>query len=175
MDMGLFWLCTIQGASARDACDDRVLELIDTFYACEPTGGESTQFKTIVAIFPDLRSPEEITSIHARLKPFFLDTGLMLGEFFAGCSKHGIRNKAFRPLQAPLPLLVVREMLEVDIVFLADRLEFVAAYLRKHRDRGRLTISRLLKHGAGVGLGDSEIATLRQSLGSQSSQAELDG
>jgi hypothetical protein len=165
MDMGLFWLCTIQGAPDRDSwCEPTILELIEAFHAREPREGESTQFKTIVAIFPDLRTPETIAEIHARLKPFFLDSGLMLGEFFKGCSKSGIRNKAFRPLQSPVPLLVVREILEVDIVFLADRVEFVAAYLRKHRDRGRLAISRLLKHPRGAGLGAGELAILRKTL-----------
>jgi len=166
IDLRLFWLCTIRGASdAGTWCDPPVLELIDAFHACAPGEGDSTQFKTILAIFPDLRDCGEIATVHARLKPSFLDSGLMLGEFFADCDKPGVRNRAFRPLRAPLPLLVVREMLEVDIVFLADRPEFVTAYLRKHRDRGRQAISRLLKHAAGVGFSDGEISNLKRSLG----------
>ena len=176
MNMALFWLCTIQGAPDRESWNEsRILELIEAFHAREPRDGESTQFKTIVAVFPDLPSPQTIAGIHTRLKPFFLDSGLMLGEFFSGCIKPGIRNNAFHPLQAPVPLLVIREMLEVDIVFLANKVEFVAAYLRKHRDRGRLAISRLLKHPRSAGLSESEVAILRQTLGAPTSDSAPGG
>ena len=70
-------------------------------------------------------------AIHQRMNPFFLEKGLMFGEFFANNKKPGLRNADFHTLQSPLPLLVIRDMLPMDIVFLAEKPEFSQMYKLK--------------------------------------------
>lgn len=43
----------------------------------------------------------------------------------------GLRNSAFRALDAPLPMLAVRHMVGSDFPFLASEREWVVAYLKK--------------------------------------------
>lgn len=105
----------------------------------QPTTGREAQLKTIVVLFMGL-PPDEVPSIinglHVRLKPQFVQAGLMLGEFFSKCEKEGLRNPTFRPLRSETPLIVIRSMVETDIAFLADDSTFVRAYLRKFQANG---------------------------------------
>ncbi|MEU4768103.1 DUF6875 domain-containing protein [Actinosynnema sp. NPDC023794] len=62
-------------------------------------------------------------------KTAFVRVGLMIGQFHDGPpAAGGIRNPAFRPLYAPVPLLAVRRMVRSDLPFLADDTEHLTAY-----------------------------------------------
>lgn len=74
----------------------------------------------------------------------------MLGEFYPTCDKPGLRSKSYRPLRSPVPLLVVRQMIEPDIEFLLDKDEFAEAYLRVHRRRGLERLTRILEQRPAV-------------------------
>ncbi|MFJ4143615.1 DUF6875 domain-containing protein [Pseudomonas sp. NPDC089734] len=157
-----FWLVDIytQGRS-REEINDDILSLIDSFKRQLPHEGNATQFKTIVGVLHGLEPSETVNTLHARLKPAFLDAGLMLGEFYEGCEKPGLRNQNFRPLRAPTPLLVVREMVEIDIAFLADRPAFIDAYLRQHGDRGKVAIRQVLNQNEKLAFTQTQIDALR--------------
>jgi hypothetical protein len=119
--------------------DEIVLRLAAHFLRLEPQVGRAARFKTIVILFPDLpeqAAPDIINGIHQRLKPQFLQYGLMLGEFFKESSKPGLHNPLFRPLRSDIPLLVIRAMVPTDIAFLSDQAAFVKAYLSTFRGRG---------------------------------------
>ena len=113
-----------------------------------PTSGNGAQFKTIVVVFTGL-PPDEVPSIinglHVRLKPRFVDDGLMLGEFFSNCEKEGLRNPKFRPLRSETPLMVIRSMVQTDIAFLTDDAAFVRAYLSKFQANGVDEVLSLLE------------------------------
>lgn len=53
-----------------------------------------------------------------KLKPSFVQAGLMLGEFHPFNRTPGLRNKDFRPLRSPVPPLAIRHMAESDVDFL---------------------------------------------------------
>lgn len=147
LELGTLLLAPIASDDAAET-DAIVLGLLDVFSSTEPTKGADAAFRAIVAVFHRLRpetQAEFIVAAHTRLKPAFLDRGLMLGEFYPTCPKPGLRNAAFRPLRSPVPLLVIRQMVEPDVEFLLDRDEFVAAYLRTHRGRGRERLLRVLE------------------------------
>ena len=160
-----FWLTemTTRDRSDQEVCED-MLSLIDSFNRATPTEGDKTQFKTIVAVFPDIHPENKVDEFHALLKPAFLDAGLMLGEFYSHCQKPGLRNTRFRPLTSPLPLLVVREMVDFDIVFLADSQAYVNAYLKRHGAAGLETLERTLKNRDRFGLSPDQVLILEHTL-----------
>jgi hypothetical protein len=102
--------------------------------------GRAALFKTFVIVFPEMRdedAQELIDQVQSDLKPTFVRDVLMLGQFHPNNETEGIRNTAFRPLKSPVPMLVIRYMLQSDIVFLKDeayspmdRMQFAVSYLR---------------------------------------------
>lgn len=130
--------------------DEILLQLLGWFSAMSWSEGADATYRAIIAVFHRLdptTAAAFIVATHARLKPTFLDRGLMLGEFYATCDKPGLRSRDFRPLRSPIPLLVIRPMVEADIEFLLDRDEFVEAYLRTHGKRGIARLARVVEQG----------------------------
>ena len=110
------------------------------FLDLEPKQGNETIFKTIILIFPrvtDAQAPTLIDGVQQKLKPEFVDDGLMLGQFHMKNEEPGLHNEKFRPLRSPIPLLAIRFMVMQDLPFLtrqADppklRLRFIKGYLK---------------------------------------------
>ena len=87
--------------------------------------------------------------LSARLD-WFVEAGLMVGEFHPTSEVGGSTNPAFRPMRSPVPAIVIREMSVHDIRFLAvsseppeRQIRYVNAYL-KHM-QGRATPELLAK------------------------------
>ena len=78
--------------------------------------------------------------VQKQLKPAFVERHLMIGQFFQGCEEPGLWNKAFRPLQAPVPLIAIRSMVPTDIAFLYGNESYVRAYLEKFGRRGSIAL-----------------------------------
>lgn len=96
----------------------------DEFLALEPNQGELAVYKAIMLVFPDLQAEADaclVDEIQQRLKPFFVEEGLMIGEFHQWNQTPGLHNDQFRPLRSPIPMLAIRFMVESDLPFL-DRL-----------------------------------------------------
>lgn len=160
-----FWLTEfLTNDRALKDIEEGILDLIPLFKERAPQHGDGTQFKTIVAFFPDIHPAEDVALFHQRLKPYFLNAGLMLGEFFPDCNKAGLRNSKFHPLRSPIPLLVVREMLEFDIAFLSDHDDHIASYLRRHGSRGIMAIENLLERSEQRGLSNDQVTKLKNVL-----------
>ena len=146
LQLGRLFLASIQatGEACIDAC---LLSLLSAFRAMGDETCLFDTFRAIVAVFPQL-SPEVgdqvIVATHTRLKPLFLGSQMMLGEFYPSCEKPGLHTPDFRPLYAPHPLLVLRAMVEADLLFLTDRDEFVEAYLQTFGARGLQRLHELL-------------------------------
>lgn len=112
----------------------------ETFLQLVPQRGKLSLHKALVFVFSDI-SPEQcdyIDRIQQRLKPFFVEKRLMLGEFYPGNQSPGLHNSNFRPLQSPVPMLVIRSMTEPDLPFLsrttdapAVRVKFLESYLQQ--------------------------------------------
>jgi hypothetical protein len=113
----------------------------DSFLALEPSHGDLAMYKAIMLIFPDLQAETDaclVDQIQQRLKPFFVEEGLMIGEFHQWNQTPGLHNDKFYPLRSPLPMLAIRFMVESDLPFL-DRLcddpevrsHYLKAYLKR--------------------------------------------
>ena len=78
--------------------------------------------------------------VQKRLKSAFVERHMMIGQFFQGCEEPGLWNNMFRPLQAPIPLIAIRNMVPTDIAFLYDEDSYVRAYLEKFGKRGAIAL-----------------------------------
>lgn len=115
-----------------------VLSYRDLFHELEPLRGSSAIKKTLLIIVPDIDvadAPKIIDGTQQVLKPFFVESGLMIGEFHKHTQGTGAHNPNFLPFQSPLPMFVIRNMVESDLLFLQDkdlrrRIQYLQAYLR---------------------------------------------
>jgi hypothetical protein len=121
-----------------------VLNYLSAFLDLEPKETEEEIYKSIILIFPDIThedAPRLVDSVQKQLKPIFVDSGLMLGEFHKYNESPGLHNPNFRPLRSPIPMLVIRHMVEFDLPFLIDaddvhcRVRFLEAYLRRFKNQ----------------------------------------
>ncbi|MFN6567374.1 DUF6875 domain-containing protein [Dendronalium sp. ChiSLP03b] len=96
--------------------------------------------KAFLLIFPDIHKNETfelIDAVQRKLKPLFVESGLMIGEFHKHTQSSGLHNPNFRPLRSPIPLLAIRFMVESDLPFLQSqddepylRIRYLEAYLK---------------------------------------------
>jgi hypothetical protein len=119
-----------------------VLNLRDQFMANRITDPKVRLLYAYLIVFRGLDLETEraswlIEKIQRRLKPKFVEAGLMIGEFHPFSNALGLRNPDFRPLRSPVPLLSFRNMVEIDFVFLSRkydpaplRVHFLTSYLR---------------------------------------------
>jgi hypothetical protein len=75
-----------------------------------------------LAVYP-LGLPDDayykfIDCAHMILKPFYMECGLMLGEFHPASTVRGAHSDSFRPMRADMPLLVIRAMALHDALFI---------------------------------------------------------
>lgn len=99
----------------------------------ELPGEESSDanLKTALVLLPHVSDYTLIDDAHLALKPDFVSRGLMLGQFYPGCDVEGVWNPRFRPLDAPIPMFVIRHMVASDFLFLVARSAWVEQYLRR--------------------------------------------
>jgi hypothetical protein len=149
-----------------------LLHYQDVFQKLEPQAGPETLRKTLLLIVPDIDIEDASTIIDGaqkKVKPLFVESGMMIGEFHNRTESPGLHNPDFRPLRSPIPMFVLRNMVEVDIAFLQDenlhlRIKYLEAYLKhmegtyshrfeqKIKDETRLTTARELVELARVQL-----------------------
>ncbi|MBD2163729.1 hypothetical protein H6G04_04840 [Calothrix membranacea FACHB-236] len=121
-----------------------VLPYLHTFLALEPKNQAEALNKSILLLFPDIsheEAPRLIDSVQKKLKLLFVEAGLMLGEFHRRNQTPGLHNSHFRPLRSPVPMLVIRFMVESDLPFLENaadlniRICYLEAYLKNFDQR----------------------------------------
>ena len=132
LERRLFWAGIVQGDDIDFALMTKIAQdMADIFPSLSPSDGKDAIFKAILAIFPDLTDFSIIDAVQSNGKSTFINKGLMLGQFYPGCSRPGLWNDDFKPLDAPLPMLAVRHMVSTDYPFLTERSEWMAAYLKR--------------------------------------------
>lgn len=151
LDMIRFAVIRTQGMGAAQI-EQIVRQYRDQFLELEPKTGELAFYKAFMLIFPDVsneQAPELIDEVQRKLKPFFVEEGLMIGEFHQNNQTPGLHNPDFRPLQSPIPMLAIRFMAETDLPFLERlsdeperRVRYLEAYLSRMasvlKDEGKL-------------------------------------
>ncbi|WP_430332879.1 DUF6875 domain-containing protein [Rhodococcus sp. ACT016] len=129
---GLFWVGFIDGGDVDlQQMTAAVDEVFSVFPELPPVDGDDALLKAVLLVFPDVSDYSLIEEAQREGKTKFVREGLMLGQFYPGCTTPGLRNEAFPALDAPLPILAVRNMVGSDFPFLAHRSEWVDAYLKK--------------------------------------------
>lgn len=113
------WMTAVASAD-REAIKQVVARYRELFLDLEPKTGELSMMKSIVIVFPNVPSDNAavVDQVQLELKPQFVDSGLMIGEFHERNEGEGLRNANFRPLRSPIPLIAIRFMVESDIPFL---------------------------------------------------------
>lgn len=110
----------------------------ETFLEQFPQQGKLAIYKALLLIFPDIQDEQcnIVDRVQQNLKPFFVEKGLMLGEFHQFNQSPGLHNPDFRPLQSPVPMLAIRFMTEADLPFLSRatdcpqvRVKYLESYL----------------------------------------------
>jgi hypothetical protein len=141
----------------EDRCDQALVRqamehIREVFADMAPSSRPPTEitaehhYKTITVLFPAVReqdAPEVIDGLHRQLKPGYVKDGFMIGEFHPQCPSPGLHNKDFRPLQAPVPMLVIRHITKWDAPFMTGSDAYIAAYLTHFGDEGRRRMAML--------------------------------
>ncbi|GAB4585116.1 DUF6875 domain-containing protein [Nocardia sp. IFM 10818] len=86
---------------------------------------------TLITAFPELTRYDLIDAVHRARKTEVVAQGLMLGQFYPGCAVPGLWNRDFHPLDAPVPMLVLRPMMTTDFPFLVGRTDWLFAYFTR--------------------------------------------
>ncbi|MGH9078938.1 MAG: DUF6875 domain-containing protein [Acidimicrobiales bacterium] len=97
-----------------------------------PVGHE--HLVTVLVVLPriDRSTSAELDELHRALKDEFVAEGLMIGQFHPQCQARGLWSPAFRPLQSPVPLLAIREMVPSDLPFLIGRAQHAEVYFERY-------------------------------------------
>lgn len=137
------WLAVLRTKNlSLDQIADIVLGYKDVFLEQYPQEGVAAIKKTLLVILPDVDvadAPKIIDGTQKKLKPYFVEAGLMIGEFHKRNQVPGAHNPNFYPFQSPIPMFAIRHMVESDILFLKDedpqlRIKYLEAYL-KHLEK----------------------------------------
>ena len=139
MEKNLFFMNVYDGgAPSKAEVAEMMLGYQEQFLAMEPTQGPDAIFKCIMVMFPNL--PKEsaqriIDESQSDLIAQFTPNQLMIGEFHPGPPKKvGLWNDKFQPLWCPIPMLVIRQMVNTDILFLRHHRENTINYLKFYGD-----------------------------------------
>ncbi|MBU3066397.1 hypothetical protein KO481_33360 [Nocardia sp. NEAU-G5] len=104
-------------------------DMNDLFPQLPPEHQPESGLKAVLSVFPDLTRYDDLEAVQHSQKTKFVRQGLMLGQFYPGCTVAGLHNPHFPALDSPLPLLAVRHMAPTDFAFLETRPEWVEPYL----------------------------------------------
>lgn len=134
LDYDQFWIKESDlDNEAPDAIEQLLREQIEEFKQCPPAfdpiaEGKGAQlpilWKTFLIFFPRFMHFSRgavplIDGLHSKLKPIFVQAGLMLGQFYAGCPVGAVYNPAWpNVLTSPYPAFAIRYMAKHDKLFI---------------------------------------------------------
>ncbi len=126
-------------ARIADRGVQHVVEVIDgytnLFRSIAPTGGDDASYKTIVVVFTDLpagRAQGVFADVLEQLAlPSYVEDGIVFGPFYEGNDGTALYNANFRPFQAPVPFLFVRQGVVGDWKFFLDDQDWVDAWAHR--------------------------------------------
>jgi hypothetical protein len=134
----------------------------NVFPETEPKSGPEAMNKVFLVAFPGF-GPEGtavIEKVQSTLKKYFVDMGLLVGEFHSRNDNPGLHNIDFRPLRSPVPMLAIRHLVESDLAFLNRDFyspSLRAVYLRSYLFRLGGKLSQLKFNEALDGLISAEV------------------
>lgn len=131
--------------SGDDACVARLRELRERLRQRSAELGDESIY-LVYFLVPYGLSEEELTAmmqrVHARVRPEFVRSGMLAGDFWPGHEAPGLHSPTFRPFASPFPLFPIRNMVPADLPFFAGahvpakiRVEYLGYYRRFFDDR----------------------------------------
>ncbi|MGW6918975.1 DUF6875 domain-containing protein [Kitasatospora sp. NPDC054939] len=111
---------------------------LDEFHEVEWKGA-NPNLRSLVLVLPDL-TPDHLHLLdeaHAAVKPECVPRGLMIGQFHERCEEPAARNPGFPVSRSPVPVVALRAMAIHDVLFLSDRRDWFAEYVRRFGRRYR--------------------------------------
>ncbi|MFB8005010.1 DUF6875 domain-containing protein [Nocardia sp. NPDC056000] len=126
----LIWAGSVDGGDAltRDRLYLAIDDAFEVYHGLLRENPAQARRLTLVTTFPGLTRYDLIDAVHLARKSEAVADGLMLGQFYPGCTVPGLWNRHFHPLDAPVPMLVLRPMMSTDYPFLVSRTEWLYAY-----------------------------------------------
>ncbi|WP_280266868.1 DUF6875 domain-containing protein [Nocardia wallacei] len=126
----LVWAGLVPGGDRLTVTDVRPIidDALETYRGLRGENPTEAKSLTLVTAFPELTRYDLIDAVHQARKTEVVAQGLMLGQFYPGCAVPGLWNRDFRPLDAPVPMLVLRAMMSTDFPFLAARSDWLYSY-----------------------------------------------
>ncbi|WP_245718479.1 DUF6875 domain-containing protein [Nocardia miyunensis] len=126
----LVWAGLATGGDGLDTADLRriVDDALEEYHDLCVENPDQARQLALVTLFPGLTRYERIDAAHSARKSDAVRRGFMLGQFYPGCAVPGLWNREFRPLDSPVPMLVLRPMMSTDFPFLAGRADWLYAY-----------------------------------------------
>jgi hypothetical protein len=102
----------------------------------QPTGGDDADYKVIVVVFTDLpadRAQGVFDDVlqHLAVRSY-TDDGILFGPYYEGNEGTAVYNSRFRPFQAPVPFLFVRQGVISDWKFFLDNDEWLRLWARRY-------------------------------------------
>ncbi|WP_308015190.1 DUF6875 domain-containing protein [Nocardia coffeae] len=127
---GLLWAGLATGGDGLGSVDLRriVHDALEQYRDLSAEHPDRDRQLALVTLFPGLTRYERIDAAHLAGKSDAVRHGAMLGQFYPGCGVPGLWNRDFHPLDAPVPMLVLRPMMSTDFPFLAGRADWLYAY-----------------------------------------------
>ncbi|WP_323123471.1 DUF6875 domain-containing protein [Burkholderia alba] len=117
--------------------DEAAMHLED-FERC---GGKTDIYRCRLIVPVELdRAADVIETTQSSLKPHFISRHLMIGQFYPECQEGGLWKPDFRPLQCPIPLIAIRNMVPTDVAFLYGDVAYMASYRRRFGERAERAI-----------------------------------
>jgi hypothetical protein len=105
------------------------------FLRTQPLEGDAANSKAIVVVFTDLsadRAKDFLHGVHQQLEvSWYVEDGLVLGEFYQGNESPAIYNSNFRPFTPPVPFLLLRQTVITDWKFFLDNDEWLNFWARR--------------------------------------------
>jgi hypothetical protein len=142
LELDSIWIAEIAAGNLTvESISAIITKYRNLFLETEPRNFPGAMNKAFLVAFPSLTSRGSagtamIDEVQYRLKPYFVERGMMLGEFHAANESPGLRNPDFRPLRSPVPMLAIRHMVESDLPFMTrprytpkERSAFLRSYL----------------------------------------------
>lgn len=123
---------------ANEAVIEQImLSYIEQFKAQPPWEPKKQPLKALLVVFPELSESDAyvLDIVHPKIKPHFVEAGLMVGQFHKKCEERGIYNRGYRVSISPYPLIAIRHMALHDIVFLRKDEQYFPSYDARFGDR----------------------------------------
>jgi hypothetical protein len=117
LQLDLIRMTVIRTSDMEPQSVEEIIKRHRNIFLEQESNDENAVFKALLLIFPDLVTDHDfnlINGLHKTLRPFFIESGLMLGAFHPSAHKPGLHNPNFHPFLSPVPVLAIRFMVPSD-------------------------------------------------------------